>query len=545
MHQHVVDAVHPAIVALLGAVLFLLLIACSNVANLLLVRTSLRERDLAVRTALGGNWWRLINQTLWEALLLAAAGALFGVDLAWLGIHQLRVIAPENLPRLETIRIDLTVLGFACLAAFAAAALFGLAPAVRALRPDIAQVLRASARTSGLSGVGMLRNGVVIAEAGLSFVLLVGSGLMFRSFLELQRIHPGYDPQGLLTFQLLGGGRAPKPEERAAFQRDILDRLRALPGVQAATASTPFPLTGGFSPVRWGLEPALADPTRFQACDFQIVLPGYFEAMRTPLSAGRTFTEADNRPDRNVVVIDQQLAAKAFPLESAVGKRILTRIRTPEPEWVEVIGVVAHQRAASLAEPGREQIYFTDGFLQHGIARSWAVRTLRDPAAVAGAVRNEINKLSARLVLDEMRSMPALVAEAQSGTRFSLLLIGVFASVAALLAGVGLYGVLSTLVRQRTAEIGVRMALGAQPSGIFRLVVSHGLRLSAAGIGIGFLAALALTRAMTGMLVGVKSTDPFTYVAMAVLFLAITAIAGWLPARRAAALDPTVALRDE
>jgi putative ABC transport system permease protein len=206
--------------------------------------------------------------------------------------------------------------------------------------------------------------------------------------------------------------------------------------------------------------------------------------MRTPLIAGRTFTEADNRPDRNVVLIDRRLAAKAFPLESAVGKRILTRIRTPEPEWVEVIGVVAHQRAASLAEPGREQIYFTDGFLQHGVARSWAVRTSEN-AALAGAVRNEINKLSARLVLDEMRPMPALVAEAQSGTRFSLLLIGVFASVAALLAGVGLYGVLSTLVRQRIAEIGVRWR-SAQPSGIFRLVVSHGLRLSAAGIGIGF-----------------------------------------------------------
>jgi putative ABC transport system permease protein len=264
MHQHVVEAVRPAIVVL-GAVPFLLLIACSNVANLLLVRTSLRERDLAVRTALGGTG-RLISQTLLEALLLAAAGALFGIGLAWLGIHQLRVIAPENLPRLETIRIDLTVLAFACLSAFAAAALFGLAPALRALRPDIAQVLRTSARTSGLSGVGMLRTGVVIAEAGLSFVLLVGSGLMFRSFLELQRINPGYDPRGLLTFQLLGGGRAPKPEERAAFQREILDRLRALPGVRQLPPAPRFrspaasaPSDGDSNlllPIRPGFRPA-------------------------------------------------------------------------------------------------------------------------------------------------------------------------------------------------------------------------------------------------------------------------------------------------
>ncbi|HXM40279.1 MAG TPA: ABC transporter permease [Bryobacteraceae bacterium] len=545
MHRHVVEEVRPALLALTGAVVFLLLIACANVANLLLVRASLRERELAIRTALGGSWWRLVSQTLAEALLLALTGALLGLGLAWVGIHELRAIAPASLPRLDGIGIDPTVLAFTALAALAAAGLFGLAPAVRAARPSVAVLLRASGRNAGLGGVGMLRNFVVVAEVALSFVLLIGSGLMFRSFLELQRIDPGFNPHGLLTFQLLGGRGGQKPEERAARQREIRTRLEALPGVDAATSSFPLPLAGGFSPIRWGLEPALTDSSKFQAVDFQIVLPGYFEVLHTPLMAGRTFTDADNAPDRKVVVIDQMLAAKAFPGQSAIGKRLLTRLNTPEPEWVEVIGVVAHQRNTSLAVAGREQIYFTDGFLGHGATGYWAIHTAGDPAKYAPAVRAAIAKLDPHLLITDTQPMDALVEHAQASTRFSLLLIGVFASVAALLAGVGLYGVLSTVVRQRTPEIGVRMALGAAPASILSLVVGQGLRLSAAGIAVGLVAAFELTRAMTSMLVGVRATDPATFVSMAVLFFAIAAVASWLPARRAAGLDPTAALREE
>ena len=390
-----------------------------------------------------------------------------------------------------------------------------------------------------------MRNGVVIAEVALSFVLLIGSGLMFRSFLALQRIDPGYNPHGLLTFLLLGGRGGQQPEQRAARQREIQARLRSLPGVRGVTASFPFPLAGGFSPIRWGLEPALTDPSKFQAVDFQIVLPGYFDTLRTPLLAGRVFTDADNSPGRTGVVIDQVLAAKAFPGESAIGKRILIRIRTPEPEWVEVLGVVAHQRDTSLADSGREQIYFTDGFLGHGVVSRWAIRTAGDPGQYAAAVRAAITEIDPHLMLTEMQPMDMLVEGAQSSTRFSLLLIGAFAAIAALLAGVGLYGVLSTVVRQRTAEIGVRMALGAAPARIFNLVVGHGLRLSAAGIALGVLAAFELTRVMTSMLVGVTPTDPATFGGMAALFLVIAAIASWLPARRAAGLDPTAALREE
>ena len=547
MQQHVVEEVRPALLALMGAVIFLLLIACANVANLLLVRASLRERELAVRTALGGSRWRLASQTLAESLLLALAGAIPGVALAWAGIRELRAIAPASLPRLDTIRIDPTTLVFAAVAALASAAIFGLAPAFRAIRPDLAQVLRASGRTAGLGAAGFVRNAVVVAEVALSFVLLIGSGLMFRSFLELQRIDPGFDPHGLLTFVTTPNrnGNQAAPPQRAAVVRDLQTRLRAIPGVQSVTASNPLPLAGGQSPIRWGKEEALGDPSKFQAVDFQIILPGYFDTMRTPLVAGRAFTDADNAPERKVVVIDQMLAAKAFPLESAVGKTILIRVRTPEPERVQVIGVVAHQRQTSLAEPGREQIYFTDGFLSHGFVNSWVLRTAGDPTRYAGAVRDAVAGTGAKLAISEVQPMDALVGHAQAGTRFSLLLIGVFAAIAVLLAAVGLYGVLATVVRQRTAEIGVRMALGAAPASIFSLVVGHGLRLSAAGVAAGVFAALGLTRVMASMLVGVKATDPATFTGMAVLFFVITAIAAWLPARRAAGMDPAAALRAE
>jgi predicted permease len=545
MGGYLVAEVRPAILALTAAVIFLLLIACANVANLLLVRASLRQRELAVRAALGAGWGRLVRQMLAEGLLLAGAGAILGLGLAWLGIRQLIAIAPANLPRLDTIRLDPVALAYTALAGLAAAVIFGLPPALQASRPDVMNILRGSGRTGGLGAGRRLRNIVVITEVALAFVLLIGSGLMFRSFIALQRIDPGFDPRGLFTFLMLGPRGGQQPQERATFMREAQGRLRALPGVESVTASSPFPLAGGFSPIRWGLEQALSDPTKFRAVDHQTVLPGYFETLRTPLLAGRVFTEADNAPERNVVVVDQLLAAKAFPNESAVGKRILIRARSQEPEWVEVIGVVGHQRNTSLAEPGREQIYFTDGFRSHGFASRWALRVKGDPAQYAVVVRAEIAKLNPNLLITELQPMDALVERAQAGTRFSLLLIGVFAVTAAMLAGVGLYGVLSTVVRQRTAEIGVRMALGATPGSVFKLVVGHGLRLSAAGVAIGVVSAFGLTRAMASMLVDVKATDPITFATMAALFLIIAVIASGLPARRASGLDPTISLRDE
>jgi len=546
MKKHLVTGVESTIVALMGAVVFLLLIACANVANLVLVRMSLRARDLAVRAAIGGSWWNLVRQLLTESLMPGGAGALLGVGLAWAGIRELLAITPANLPRLEAVRIDPVVLGFTALACLASVAIFGLAPALRAARPDLMHLLRGSGRTTGLGSSGMVRNGVVVAEVALSFVLLSGCGLMIRSFIALQHVNPGFDPHNLLTFQLLGGPPGnTQPAQRAAFIRQVHDRLAAIPGVLSVTASFPFPLTGNFSPIRWGTNDALSDPSKFQAADLQFVLPGYFQTMGTPIMDGREFTEANSAPDRKLVIIDQALAAKAFPGESAVGKRILVRINSPQAEWVDVIGVAAHQRNTDLALPGREQVYVTDGFAGFGAVNRWALRTADDPAKFAAAVREEIRKQHANMLVTELRSMGEWVDRAQAGTRFSLLLIGIFAVIAAVLAAVGLYGVLSTVVRQRTAEIGVRVALGAAPSSIFRLVVGQGLRLSAAGIGVGLVAAFALTRIMATMLIGVKPTDPPTFAAMALVFVAIAAAASWLPARRAAGLDPTQALREE
>ena len=546
IRQHLVAEVRPAILTLMGSVVFLLLIACANVANLLLVRASFREHEFAIRAAMGANRWRLILPLLTEACLLAFMGTVIGLGLGWAGIHELRALAPPNLPLLDEVRIDGTVLAYTALAGLVAAAIFGIVPAWRASQPTLMNVLRGTSRTAGLASGAGLRNLVVMVEVALSFVLLIGSGLMFRSFLDLQRVDPGFDPHNLLTLQLLGDPlNAPTPEARAAMVGQIEQRLRSIPGVQSVTASRPFPLTGQFSPIRWGTEEALKDASRFQATEFQIVLPGYFETMRTPLLEGRTFTDEDNLPGRNRVLIDESLAKKAFPGESAVGKRILIRIRTPEPEWVEVIGVVQHQRTTSLAEPGREQVYFTDAFMGSGDVQSWALRTGSDPAGYAQEVRAAIKGIDSHFLITEVETADSIVHRAQAGTRFSLLLISVFAVIAVVLAGIGLYGVLSTVVRQRTAEIGVRMALGADRGDILQLVVLQGLRLSTAGIAVGLVAAVVLGRVITAMLVGVKPTDPATFAGVTFVFLAISTLASWIPARRASILDPTKALREQ
>ncbi|HMD39038.1 MAG TPA: ABC transporter permease [Candidatus Acidoferrum sp.] len=545
MRQHLVSEVRPAILVLMGGVICLLLIACANVANLLLVRSSLRERELAIRSAIGAGWWDLARQILCEALLLATIGALGGLGIAWVGIHQLLALAPANLPRLDSIQIDSSVLIFTIISSLLAAAIFGLAPAWRAARPDVMLVLRGTSRSEGLASGGLSRKIVVGVEVALAYVLLIGSGLMVRSFVELQRIDPGFNPHGLLTFQVQSDRFLQKPEERAVATRQLEERLRAIPGVQSVTAASPFPLTGGYSPIRWGLEDALADASKYKAVNPLIVLPGYFETMRTPLLEGRTFTEEDNQPNHTQVVVDKMLAERAYPGQSVIGKRILIRIQTPEPVWVEIIGVVAHQRGVSLSEPGREQVFFTDAYIGSGATDHWALRIDGDPAKYGNDVRAALKALDPHLLITDLQPMDAVVEKAQGGTRFSLLLIGAFAVIAALLAGVGLYGVLATVVRQRTAEIGIRMALGAQPGNIFQLVVGQGLLLTTIGVVFGLIGGLIITREMASMLIGIKATDPLTFFTMAVVFFVIAGTSAWLPARRAASLDPTAALLEQ
>ena len=451
----------------------------------------------------------------------------------------------QNLPRLGQVSVDPAVVTFAALAGVVSVVLFGLVPAVRASRPDVMDLLRRSGRSGGLASGGWMRTAVVTLEVALSFVLLVGSGLMIRSFIELQRAAPGYDPNQVLTFST-PNLRLPTPAARQAFVRDLRTRLLALPGVTDVTAATPLPLDGRVGLARWGTEEALADPAKFQQATTHVVQPGYFEAMRTRIIEGRGYTEEDNnRQNSRLLIIDRILAGKAFPGQSAVGKTIVARVNSPEPLRYEVIGVVDHQRHTDLARDGREAMFLTDGYFGFGAANRWAVRTSGDPMAHASTVKALVSELNPRTGAIEVQPMSAFIAEAQAQTKFALVLIGIFAGVALVLAAVGLYSVLSTTVRQRTPEIGVRMAFGAARGGIFKMMVVQGLRLSGIGIGIGIVAALLMTSAMKSMLVGVAPTDPLTFAAMAGAFLVISAIACGLPALRASRMDPMVALRDE
>ena len=377
----------------------------------------------------------------------------------------------------------------------------------------------------------------------MTLVLLVGGGLMVRSFVALQNSDPGYDPRNVLTFAT--GSPDPRPETRDAFTRTLRERLRALPGVQSVTAATPFPLDGGPANARYGTEEAAADNSKFKQANVHIVLPGYFEAMRTRLVAGRTFTETDDVETTKSIVVDERLATKAFPGQSAVGKRLLVRVRSLEPEWLDVIGVVAHQRHETIVADGREAIFVTDKFMGTGVVGRWAVRTTGAPEAITPAVRAIVRELDPKSPVAEVQPFQALVDRARAPTRFALVLITVFAGVAALLAAVGLYGVLATAVRQRTAEIGVRIAIGAPVRRVFGLVIGEGLRLSAVGVAIGLAGAFVLTRVIGSLLVGVKPTDPVSFVTAVLLFLVVAVLACWIPARRAARLDPTQALRSE
>ncbi len=543
MGDRLVRQVRPAILALMGSVLFLLLIACGNVANLLLVRAGRRRRELAVRAALGGGVWRLLRQLLAEALLLSAAGSLAGLALAWAGIRAAIHLAPANLPRIESTAIDWHVLAFVAACGLIAAAVFGCLPAWHAVRPDIAGVLRGSSRSLGLDPGKWLRNAVVVVEVSLSFVLLTGSGLLFRSFVQLERVDPGFDPHHLLTFSATRAWPLDRQAGRLELLRKIQGALRTLPGVQASSAGLFLPLTRGARAERPPVQQSTPEPANSAGADFQQVLPDYFETLRTPLVAGRAFTEPDNAPGRLVVIIDRTLEEKAFPNQSAIGKRI--RVTFPDMPWAEVVGVAEPQRVDSLADPPRATIYFPEGAVGIGVSRTWAVRTAGDPARLAPAIRAALAKIDPAVVISKVQTMDALIEADRVAPRFSLVLLAFFAFIAATLAAIGIYGVLASTVRQRTAEIGIRIAMGAAPGNIFRIVIGRGLALAACGIAIGLAAALGLTHALGSLLVDVQPTDPATFAGVAVLFVAIAALASWLPARHAASLDPSQALRSE
>jgi predicted permease len=534
----------PAILALSGASLILLLISFLNVADLMMVRTSARRRELAIRAALGATPGRIIRLLSSEAALLSALGTAGGLGLAWALIRVFRTMVPVSLPRADSIQLDWPAAGFAAAGGLAAAALVGFGTSVRGAKAPLMGAMRGSYGTSVWARPGYAKDLLVVVQVALSLVLLVTSGLLARSLYALEQVDPGYDPHGILTFLAVRDWDANAPAaNRLAFLNTLQRRLRSLPGVEGVTATPFLPLTGGFGgAIDWSTDQSPAGPPGARAATLQSVLPGYFETLRTKLIAGRTFQDPDNFPESRVAIVDAALAAKAFPNQSAVGKRIrLDFLRQP---WVEIVGVVAHQRLSALASPGREEIFVTDGMIGFGVGRYWAVRVPGNPAAAAPAVVASLAELDPQILILELQPMDAIVSRAGSSSRFALLLIGFFAVVATTLAGVGLYGVHATLVRQRSWEIGVRVALGADPTTIVRLVIAQGLRITAAGVAAGLLVAFGVTQVVSTMLVGVRPTDPVTFAAAAAIFLVIAGLTCWGPARQAARLDPSSTLRE-
>jgi putative ABC transport system permease protein len=480
-----------------------------------------------------------------ESGVIAAAGGALGLLLAFGGIKLLVALRPANLPRLDTVGIDGSVLGFTAIAAVLSAFLFGLIPAFQASQPKISQVLKDRGRSAVHKGHRVFRNTLVVAQVALSVVLLIGAGLMIRSFRAQQNVALGYQPDGVLTFNLqLPGNRYPAPQ-RQEFFRSFTDRLGAVPGVTHVSAATPIPLIDAQFTGRYGPPEALGDETRYGQADYRTVLPAYFETMGTRLIEGRVFNDADFRDSAQVVDIDRKLASILWPGRSAVGERMLIRANTLESEFVQVIGVVEHQRSHGVAAEGPETVYLTSTYVGTPANNFWIIRSSLDPVSLIPQVRAALGEMDQQLPISDVRTMADRVDEAMTGARFALVLIGVFGGVALILAAVGIYGVLSYTVRQRTAEFGVRMALGADSSSIRRLVVRQGLALTGMGIAAGLLAGFWVTRLMGNLLVGVSPNDPTTYLTMTALFVVAAVGASYAPARRATLVDPVVALRDE
>jgi putative ABC transport system permease protein len=552
MHRDVVNHARPALLALLGAVGFVLLIACANIANLLLVRATERGREIAVRAAVGSGRGRIIAQMLVESFVLSWAGAVLGVLLAWQGMRLITALSPGNLPRIEGAAIDLAALLYTVGAAFVAAIAFGLAPALRAVGGNLMDGLRdRGSDTGGVRG-NKLRSALVVLEVALSLVLLVGAGLMVRSFAELQRVDPGFDARNVVTFnapvQML---KYLTSTLRANFANDLADRLRAIPGVERVGAVTPLPLAGGeqYSVGSYGRVGGSDDAYRANKADFKSVLPGYFEAMGIRLLKGRFFERLDNREEAlDVAIIDRKLAKRVFGEEDPLGAELLVdhfnqKTFSLERVPVRIVGVVDNVRSASLAAEGRETVYVPYIF-QSFLPLTYVVRTAADPASLIARIRAEAAAMDPDVPIAELSTLASYVSTAMSQTRFLLALIGAFAALALGLAALGLYGVISYSAKQRTREIGVRVAFGATERDVMRLILGQGLVVALAGIGLGLAGAAALTRVVSSFLVGVSATDPITFAGVPALLLAVAIVASFLPARRAGRVDPNVALRD-
>jgi predicted permease len=551
LQEQVVGDARRTLLVLLGAVAFVLLIACANVANLLLSRAVARQKEIAVRTALGASARRIVRQLLTESILLALCGGALGILFSILSVHWIHVLGPKSVPRLSDIGVDRQALLFTVSLSLFSGILFGLAPALRIAHIDLHSTLtdgtRGSAGTGAVWGRGNnLRRLLVVSELALSVVLLIGAGLLIRSFARLENVDPGFNPQHVLTLELTTNGRRYKdgPTVLSTY-RELNERLERIPGVSAAGSITSLPLSEMFA---WGpitVEGRTPPPgENFINADERIVSGHYFEAMQIPLRQGRFFSKLDTPTTQKVAIIDEYFAQQYWPHENPIGKRIRTGGLESKEPWIAIVGVVGRIKQDTLDSDPRIAFYLPHAQYTTR-AMNVVLRSSIAPAVLTSAVKKEIRELDPDLPIYNVRTMEQRVQESLARRHFSMVMLGLFAFLALALATIGIYGVMAYMVSQGTREIGIRLALGATQSNILHLVVRQGMILALTGVAIGLTGAFILTRLMRSLLFGVESTDPLTFVAIAALLTLIALLASYIPARRAARIDPMVSLRCE
>jgi len=538
--------IRPALLVLLGAVGFVLLIACANVANLLLARAATRSREIAIRRAIGAGRGRIVRQLLTESTLLAVVGGALGLLLAQWGLQSLLALTPADLLGVHQVDLDWVVLGFTLALSLLTGLLFGSAPAWALSRPSLVDPLKDGGRGAPRGAQRMEpRSLLVIAEAALTLVLLVGAGLMIRTVWQLQSVDPGFQADNLLTARiLLPSSKYGEEQQRIAFFRQLVERAEALPGVRAAGAVNFLPLAGPGSATSIVVEDHPAPPAGEEpVADVRVITPGYFRTMGIPLLHGRNFSARETTEMSHVVLINQTMARQLWPGKDPLGRRVTIHMKD-ENVPSAIIGVVGDIRHDGLDVPVRSMVYWPHPEL----ATSWmtlVIRTGSDPLSLAPSVQRAVLELDRELPIADVRTMAQLLAHSLARVRFATLLLVLFALVALALAAVGIYGVMSYAVAVRTREIGIRMALGARAADVLRLILGRAVILVGVGLGLGLVAALALTRLMESLLYGVSATDPVTFLSIPLLLMAVALIACYVPARRAARVDPMIALRCE
>jgi predicted permease len=550
LREEIVGHVRPVLFVLLGAAGFVLLIACVNVANLLLARAAARQRELAVRVALGANRRRLVGQMLTESVAVALAGGLIGIALAAWGVAVLRRLDPVSLPRTDAITVDRAVYLFTFLLTLATVVLFGLIPALQASKSDVNDAFKESGRSTS---AGMrherLRRSLVVAEIGLSFLLLVGAGLLMRTLVRLQRMDPGFRPDHVLTFGLSLPQALYDQQRAAQFYEQLDTNLSRLPGVTAVGANTDLPWTGSDENAEFMIEGRPQENDNETHARYHGVTPGYFRAIGVPLIAGRFFRDADKNDTPNVLLINQAMAERFWPGQSAVGKRVTWSDHPKDRDWFTIVGVVGNVKDTPMSLAAEPAFYWAvsqmPGITQQGEGMSVAIKSTQSPSALVGSVRRVIAQLDPNLPMAEVRPLNQIASSAVAGNRLTLQLVGLFAVLASMLAAVGIYGVISYTMQQRVHEIGIRMAIGARQQQILRLVMGDASRMAAYGVLIGAVSGLMLTRLLTSLLYGVAPNDPATFVAVAVMSSGVALLSSYLPARRATRVDPMIALRYE